>query len=138
MFHYNLYKLLKNISKYNNVGRKNQYIPAPQRLNNESVCPNEKNINQHVGLLCVPNNEEKSDDYSKVVIRINDDWRVIECKDNIQWILQSRKGSYKGKPAWRGKSYCRSKEGLIRCVREKVVLLKDDIEDKLYQLPKRK
>jgi hypothetical protein len=33
---------------------------------------------------------ESADDYARIVAILNDRWRVIECPDRIQWILQHR------------------------------------------------
>jgi hypothetical protein len=43
---------------------------------------------------------------------LNEGWRVIVCRDGIQWILQFAKKSGHG-TAWRRRSYCRTKSGLI-------------------------
>ena len=67
----------------------------------------------------ISSNSEKSDNYHPVVAQLNDGWRVIVCGAGIQWVLQ-RRGSPK-KPRrddWRGRSYCRTSEALIRCARE--------------------
>lgn len=56
---------------------------------------------------------ESDDDYSAVVCRLNERWRVIECRDGIQWILQHAEKKPHGR-AWRGRSYCRTREALIR------------------------
>jgi hypothetical protein len=62
---------------------------------------------------------ETADNYPRVVAILNPGWRVIECRDGVQWILQRR-----GSPEmargddWRGRSYCQTKEALIRCTRE--------------------
>ena len=82
-----------------------------------------------------PNREEKSDGYSKIVVQLNRNWRVIECKDGIQWILQSSKGFYKDKPAWRGRSYCRTKKGLLKCINGKVGLIEEKNLYTLNRLP---
>ena len=62
---------------------------------------------------------ETADDYVHVVADLNPAWRVIECRDRVQWILQ-RRGSPKKPPKddWRARSYCRTSEALIRCARE--------------------
>lgn len=73
-----------------------------------------------------PNTTEKSDDYYNVALRINDKWRVIVCPDGIQWILQYRKGTYQGKPAWRAKLFIRSKCGLRNHIRELIGDIPDD------------
>lgn len=59
---------------------------------------------------------ESDDDYGRIVCRLNDRWRVIECRDGIQWILQYRAsaaGTYAG-ARWSSRSYCRTREALIR------------------------
>ena len=65
---------------------------------------------------------EQSDDYFRVASVLNDRWRVIVCKDAIQWILQQRR---RDTPKWDGASYCTTRQGLLRCIREKV---KGDID----------
>jgi hypothetical protein len=62
---------------------------------------------------------ESADTYSGLVAQLSADWRVVECRDRQQWILQ-RRGSPK-KPHtndWRGRSYCRTAEALRRCTRD--------------------
>lgn len=60
---------------------------------------------------------ESADGYSAVVARLNARWRVIACRDGIQWILQRKDAtrSLHGAP-WRSRSYCRTRQALIRCV----------------------
>jgi hypothetical protein len=41
----------------------------------------------------------------------------VECAAGIQWILQRRAGERHGVPRWDDRSYCRTKEALIRCCR---------------------
>jgi len=62
---------------------------------------------------------ETSDNYDGFVAQLNPDWRVVECRDRVQWILQ-RRGSPKTPRGddWRGRSYCRTSAVLIRCTRE--------------------
>jgi len=62
---------------------------------------------------------ETSDGYVGFVAQLNPDWRVVECRDRLQWILQRRGSPKKPRPDdWRGRSYCRTREALIRCTRE--------------------
>ncbi|WP_338827170.1 hypothetical protein [Bradyrhizobium sp. 27S5] len=62
---------------------------------------------------------ETADDYCGFVVRLNADWRIVECRDRIQWILQRRGSPKKSRRNdWRGRSYCRTSEALIRCTRE--------------------
>jgi hypothetical protein len=63
----------------------------------------------------VANRNESAQDYGRVVAVLNGKWRVIECRDGVQRILQSRdtrKALCSG--VWRGRSYCRTKGALLR------------------------
>jgi len=62
---------------------------------------------------CKGTSERESDtDYRRVLFGIGVDWRVIVCKDEIQFILQRILG---GK--WRAKSYPSSREGLRQAIK---------------------
>jgi hypothetical protein len=56
---------------------------------------------------------EYADDYPRIVVVLDAKTRVIECADGIQWIVQRRSES---KYPWAGRSFCRTKEALLRCV----------------------
>ena len=56
--------------------------------------------------------KETSDFYGSVIAILASRWRVIACRNCIQWILQRREGLHGG--AWRGFQYFRSKEALLR------------------------
>jgi hypothetical protein len=47
----------------------------------------------------------------KVLAQLNDEWRVVY--DPMQWLLQRREGS-----KWNNRSYCVTKDALLRCIRE--------------------
>jgi hypothetical protein len=53
---------------------------------------------------------ESCDDYRAVVAVLEDDRRVIECSDGIQWVIQKR---VRGPRPWRPIYYCRTKAGLL-------------------------
>jgi hypothetical protein len=66
---------------------------------------------------------ESGDRYPVVAI-LNERFRVIRCRDGIQWVLQHRNvaaGTGGNRPEtistgdWRGRSYPRTREALIRC-----------------------
>ena len=61
-------------------------------------------------------NREEADDYRRVVVVLNSDWRIIERRDGIQWIMQRRSGERRGQPRWISRKYNRNKEALIRNV----------------------
>jgi hypothetical protein len=56
---------------------------------------------------------EIEDDYAKVVFQ-QEKWRVIECKDSIQWIIQRCGNLSCAKPRWKPISYCTTRKALIR------------------------
>jgi len=53
--------------------------------------------------------QEIADDYGQVIAVIDDRTRVINCKDDIQWIVQHRSGGQ-----WRNKAFCRRRATLLR------------------------
>ena len=57
---------------------------------------------------------ETADTYVHVVARLSSSFRVIVCKDNLQWILQRRDAQRSGQPRWRGVKYCTQRHALIR------------------------
>ena len=60
---------------------------------------------------------EEADDYPGVIAELNSNWRVIECRDAIQWILQRQTGTRHGQPRWDARCYNRTRQGLLRRVR---------------------
>ncbi len=52
---------------------------------------------------------EEDNDYLHVVARVDETTRVIECRNQMQWIVQRRVGN-----RWRGFWFCRTKEALLR------------------------
>lgn len=51
---------------------------------------------------------ESSAAYGRVVTHLNEEWRVIECRDGIQWIVQRWVGN-----RWRNETYHRQREFLL-------------------------
>jgi hypothetical protein len=76
---------------------------------------------------------EESDSYPTVAI-LNDRWRVIVCKNSIQWVLQKRRSSPNG---WRGHWFCRTSEALLRGVRKYAGDIGGDALVILLRLPER-
>lgn len=60
---------------------------------------------------------ESDDNYKRVVAMLNGRWRVVLCKDGWQWVLQRKAQTKNG---WRSQSYCVTREGMLRCIRENV------------------
>jgi hypothetical protein len=74
---------------------------------------------------------ESYDDYPRIVARLNDRWRVIECRDRVQWILQK----HTGEDRWTGRSYCRTSEALRRCCLEERIEIDPAVLASLFELP---
>ena len=54
---------------------------------------------------------------NRLIAQLNETWRVVD--NPLQWILQRKKGSPRQKNSgWQSRSYCRTREGLLRCIRE--------------------
>lgn len=76
---------------------------------------------------------EGNDDYRPIIAVLNSRWRVVECAGGIQWILQ-----YCGGPnSWRSRYFCRTREGLILCVREHAGEIDGVALVRLLRLPER-
>ena len=69
-----------------------------------------------------------------LIAQLNDSWRVID--DPLQWICQRKKGNPRRKNSgWQNRSFCRTREGLLRCVRELCGKVDDDALTRLRTLP---
>jgi len=81
---------------------------------------------------------ESANDYHRVVAILNDRWRVIECHDGIQWILQRRNAPERARgDDWRSRSYCRTSEALNRACRASVGEIDPAAAAVLASLPER-
>jgi hypothetical protein len=60
---------------------------------------------------------ETADSYVGLIVPLNEQWRVIVCKDGIQWILQRRDARRSGQARWTGASYHCDRNSLIRVSR---------------------
>ena len=56
---------------------------------------------------------EREDSYSKVIIQLAPRWRVIECRNAEQWIIQHRSAEPLHGGVWRSVSYVVSRDKLI-------------------------
>ena len=71
---------------------------------------------------------------NRLIVQLNERWKVVD--DPLQWILQRRKGSPRKKNSgWQGRSFCRTREALLRCVREYCGEVDPAALDKLHELP---
>ena len=58
---------------------------------------------------------EMSEFYTEVITYLDPRWRVVICKDRIQYILQYRSSKHLNKGMWLGKSYPTTRDAL-RCI----------------------
>ena len=77
------------------------------------------------------------DDYHGVILKFSSRWRVILCKDNIQWILQKCDAEPSHDGNLRGKSYFACKESLIRVCGSRRLFLDPKARAVLEALPAR-
>lgn len=75
-------------------------------------------------------NREKDENYRRVVVVLNEKWRVIECRERRQWILQKASPS-----EWRSKQFLTNKVSLIQRVRSLCGSVSDAEMAKLAALP---
>jgi len=101
-----------------------------------------KQINRPSSLTCDPlgtisscSSRERDDNYSDVVIHLSTRWRIIVCKDGIQWILQQRSVAPPNTGTWSGKSYSTTLRGLVAACSDRELLLGPSEVQKLDALP---
>jgi hypothetical protein len=56
---------------------------------------------------------EKEDNYHGVILQLAPRWRIIECRNAEQWIIQKRNAEPLNPGVWLGVSYVVSRERLI-------------------------
>lgn len=56
---------------------------------------------------------ESDNEYRSIIAILNSHWRVIACKDDIQWIIQKSEKTSRGL-LWRSWSYHRTNQSLKR------------------------
>lgn len=85
--------------------------------------------------LVTKSHRERDDDYRDVVCILSDRWRVIVCRDGLQWIIQRRDGERFGQTRWTGIHYCTSREALIRLSRALQPQAEAGAHERLAALP---
>ena len=75
-------------------------------------CRLRRNLNNaNSNKTVTPSHRERDDNYAEIIARLAPGWRVINCRQKCQWILQRREGHHRG--SWRGIKYFRSRRALI-------------------------
>ena len=78
---------------------------------------------------------ERDDNYSKVIIQPAPRWRIIECRNALQWIIQHRSSKLLNQGNWLGVSYHTSRNKLIEVSTGLNLLSDASIKDVLADLP---
>ena len=78
---------------------------------------------------------ERDDSYAKVIAQLAPRWRVITCKDGIQWILQQRSVAPPNTGTWAGKSYSTTRDALIAACSDRGLLSATSASQVLEALP---
>jgi hypothetical protein len=60
-----------------------------------------------------PSHRERDDNYQGVIVQLAPRWRIIECRDAIQWIIQKRSAEPLNPGYWLGASYVTDRNKLI-------------------------
>ena len=78
---------------------------------------------------------ERDDSYSKVIIQLAPRWRIIECRNALQWIIQHRSAKPLNRGNWLGVSYLTSRNKLIEVSTGLNLLSDASVKDVLSGLP---
>ena len=70
---------------------------------------------EYTGLtpLYITSHRERDDNYQGVIVQLDPRWRIIECRDAIQWIIQKRSAEPLNPGYWLGASYLTDRNKLI-------------------------
>ena len=82
-----------------------------------------------------PSHRERDETYWGVIVALSDRWRVIICKDEIQFILQKRSVPFPNTGTWSGKSYSTTRDALIAACSDRGLLSEPSEEQLLDALP---
>ena len=78
---------------------------------------------------------ERDDSYRSVIVWLAPRWRVIICKDTIQFILQKRSVAPPNTGTWAGKSFSTTRDGLMAPCSERGLLSEPSARQVLEALP---
>ena len=78
---------------------------------------------------------ERDDAYIGTIIQFSPRWRLVLCKDQIQWIIQKKESSHRG--FWRSKQYLTCKDSVFEACGRLGLLCDESIRAMLEVLPAR-
>ena len=79
---------------------------------------------------------ERDDSYGKVILQLAPRWRIIECRNAEQWIIQHRSAEPLDRGKWLGVSYIVSRDKLIELSTSLRLLSEPSKRAVLERLPK--
>ena len=83
----------------------------------------------------ITSHRERDDNYQGVIVQLAPRWRIIECRDAIQWIIQKRSAEPSHSGEWRGDSYVVSRDALIELSVKRGLLSEPSLRAVLEALP---
>ena len=99
------------------------------------VIPPTLSENRGAAYAVIPSHRESEDNYHDVVAQLAPRWRVIVCKDYLQWIIQKRTAEPLHRGVWRSQSYVTSRNSLITLCASLELLSDDNVCATLDALP---
>ena len=78
---------------------------------------------------------ERDDAYIGTIVQFSRRWRLILCKDQLQWILQKKESSHRG--FWRSKQYLMCKDSVLEASVRLGLLYDASIKASIEALPAR-
>ena len=112
-------------------------ICSARKLTNEALCDTPHPSGKRGGSLCSYTlaQRESDDNCHNVILQLAPRWRVIVCRDYLQWIIQKRTAEPLHRGVWRSQSYVTCRNSLIRLCASLELLSDDTVCATLYALP---
>ena len=76
---------------------------------------------------------ERDDAYLGAIVQFSPRWRLILCKDQMQWIIQKKESSRRGD--WRGMKYLTCKDSVLEASGSLGLLSDPKVKAVLHALP---
>ena len=76
---------------------------------------------------------ERDEAYLGTIVQFSPRWRLILCKDQMQWIIQKKESSRRGD--WRGLKYVTSRESVFVACGKLELFFDPEVEATLRRLP---
>jgi len=76
---------------------------------------------------------ERDDAYLGTIVQFSPRWRLVLCKDQMQWIIQKKESSRRGD--WRGLKYLTCKDSILKASGSLGLLSDPKVKAVLHALP---